>query len=323
MQQLPIRLAAGSGPTFGVDDLACAAATHLGFWSDQGLDVSWTPVRGGVAAIQAVMDGTVDVSYGGLGPVLKSRAEGKPVRVIVSMARALAQNLVAQAAIKDTSQLREVSWSVDGIGALSHHMARLIVRALNIPEADVDWRVSGPPPERIAALLDSSVDVALLRVEEALALSLDKTNALHTLLGFAELKRLVPIQPHGALTARQDYVDSHPDELERLAKGIILASRALNDDFKAFETTYRHYVKVSIPDEQVKAIWEQERLSNGFALNGELSRTHWQAQIDSFAALHPALRRVAFDEVIDRTFVARALESVGVRTEQEAPLERV
>ena len=69
--RLAIRMAAGSGPTFGVDDLACAAATDLGFWNDEGLDVTWTPVHGGVAAIQAVLDGRVDVSYGGLGPVLR------------------------------------------------------------------------------------------------------------------------------------------------------------------------------------------------------------------------------------------------------------
>ena len=72
-----IRLAAGSGPTFGVDDLACAAATHLGFWRDEGLEVSWTPVLGGVAAMQAVLDGETDVSYGGLGPVLKSAPRGR------------------------------------------------------------------------------------------------------------------------------------------------------------------------------------------------------------------------------------------------------
>ena len=61
-ERLPIRLAAGSGPTFGVDDLACAAATHLGGWHDEGLDVSWTPVHGGVAAMNAVLDGSVEFS---------------------------------------------------------------------------------------------------------------------------------------------------------------------------------------------------------------------------------------------------------------------
>ncbi|MCZ7564054.1 MAG: ABC transporter substrate-binding protein [Burkholderiales bacterium] len=156
--RLPIRLAAGSGPTFGVDDLACAAATHLGFWADEGLEVAWTPVHGGVAAINAVMDGTVDVSYGGLGPVLRCRSEGKPVRIVVSMARALAQNLVAQERIASTAELRGASWAIDGFGALSHHMARLVVKALGIPETEIDWQAVGPPPERIARLLARKID---------------------------------------------------------------------------------------------------------------------------------------------------------------------
>jgi ABC-type nitrate/sulfonate/bicarbonate transport system substrate-binding protein len=308
-----MRLAAGSGPTFGVDDLACAAATHLGCWADLGLDVSWTPVRGGVAAMQVVMDGTVDASYGGLGPVIKYRSDGHPVRVIVSMARALAQNLVAQECIASTAQLRNISWAVDGIGALSHHMARLIVRSLGVPETAIEWRVAGPPPERIAMLLAGDVDVSLLRVEEAIALSLDVSNTLHTLLGFSELKQLVPIQPHGVLAAREDYVASHQDELSRLAKGMIAASRLLNDDYNAFAKVYRHYVKVVVPEERVKAIWEQERKANGFALNGELSFEHWQKQIDLFYELSPSLRRVTFEELIDGRFVESALQGIGVR----------
>jgi ABC-type nitrate/sulfonate/bicarbonate transport system substrate-binding protein len=317
MKRLSMRLAAGSGPTFGVDDIACAAATYLNCWADEGLDVSWTPVRGGVAAIQAVIDGTVNASYGGLGPVLKVRSEGAPVRTIVSMARGLAQNLVAQASITSPQQLRHKSWAVDGIGALSHHMARLIVQALGIDENEINWKVAGPPPERIAMLLAGQVDVALLRVEEAVALSLDKTNTLHTLLGFGELKQLVPTQPHGVLSVRQDYIASHEDELLRLTKGMIVASRALHDDFRNFEKVYQHYVKVSVPDEQVKAIWEQERRSKGFAVNGELTQAHWQKQAELFYRLNPGLSRVAIDDAIDRRFVDQALGSMGERQDEK------
>ncbi len=127
MKNLPIRLAAGSGPTFGVDDLSCAAATHLGLWEDEGLDVKWTPVHGGVAAMQAVMDDKVDVAYGGLGPALRFRSEGKPIRIMVSMARSLAQNLVVQKEIQTTEDLKGKSWALDGFwcfepshGSLAH-----------------------------------------------------------------------------------------------------------------------------------------------------------------------------------------------------------
>lgn len=314
MEKLRIRLAAGSGPTFGVDDLACAAASHLGCWADEGLDVTWTPVHGGVAAIKAVVDGSVDASYGGLGPVLRYRCEGHPVAVIVSMARGLAQNLIVQEHVSDVTQIRGKSWAIDGIGALSHHMARLIVRSLKIPESEIDWQVVGPPPERIERLLAGSIDVSLIRVEEATALDLDPSNTLHTLLGFAELKKLVPVQPHGVLATKRSFAEQNPEAMLRLTKGMIRASRALNDDFDAFKKVYDHHVTVSVPPDIVRRIWQQERDSQGFALDGELTGAHWRAQMASFYDLYPSLPRVTIEDVITDRYVAEALSALGTRS---------
>ena len=314
-----IRLAAGSGPTFGVDDLACAAATDLGFWDDEGLEVTWTPVHGGVAAMQAVLDGRVDVSYGGLGPVLRLRSESQPVRLVESMARALAQNLVVQKRIETKDQLRGVSWALDGFGALSHHMARLLVSALGIGEDEIDWQAVGPPPERIERLLADTIDVSLIRVEEAISLSCDENNSLNNLLGFAELKELVPVQPHGVLATTEAYEQEHAEELHRLTRGMIRASRALNDKFDAFRETYDRNVTVPVPDANVRAIWEQESSSGGFAVNGELTREHWLNEIALFYELNPELRRVSLEEVIAEDFVAAALDTLGLVQGADAP----
>lgn len=308
-----IRLAAGSGPTFGVDDLACAAATHLGCWEEEGLSVSWTPALGGVAAMKKVLAGQVDAAYGGLGPVLQLRAGGEKLRIVASMARALAQNLVVQARIESTKQLRGVSWAVDGIGALSHHMGCCIVTALGIDENEIDWRVVGPPPERIAQLLAGEVDVSLIRVEEALALTGADDNDLKMLLGFAELKRLVPVQPHGVLATTEAFERDNPDALAKLTRGIIIASRRLRDDFEAFLKTYEHYVSVKLAPAEVEAIWAQECASEGFAVNGELTPDHWDRQIASFAALNPQLPAIARADVIATGFVAGALDDLGLR----------
>lgn len=316
---LPIRLAAGSGPTFGVDDLACAAATYLGCWEEEGLDVTWTPVHGGVAAIQAVMDDVVDVSYGGLGPVLRYRSEGKPVRIIVSMARALAQNLVTQTRITSLDQLRGASWALDGFGALSHHMARLVVAALKIGEDEIDWQAVGPPPERIDRLLADTIDVSLLRVEEATSLNGDPDNQLHTLLGFAELKDLVPVQPHGVLGTTEAYEAEHQEELHRLTRGMIRASRALNDDFDNFRKVYDNYVTVEVDDEDVHQIWQKEQASGGFAVNGELTKGHWQSEMELFYQLNPELPKISREDVIAENFVAAALEIIGVQPGGDTP----
>lgn len=309
--RLSIRLAAGSGPTFGVDDLSCAAATTLGLWADEGLDVTWTPVHGGVAAINAVLDDTVDVSYGGLGPLIKSRAEGNPVRAIVSMARGLAQNLIVQKSITTTEDLKGVSWALDGTNALSHHMARLTVRALGIDEAGIDWQVVGPPPQRIERLLNATIDASLIRVEEAISLSLENADKVHNLLGFAQLKELVPTQPHGVLGTTEAYEAAHPEELARLSRGMIRASRALHDSYDTFRKVYDANVTVPVPDEQVKQIWQQEHDSGGFAVNGEMSESHWTRQMELYRELYPDLRHVSQDEILPRTFVADALSALG------------
>lgn len=309
--RLSIKLAAGSGPTFGVDDLACAAATHLGTWADLGLDVTWTPVHGGVAAMQAVLDGRVDASYGGLGPVLRFRSEGQPVRIVVSMARGLAQNLVVQKRITSTEQLRGCSWALDGFGALSHHMARLLVRSLGIAETEIKWEAVGPPPERISRLLADTIDVSLIRVEEAISLDLDASNSLHNLLGYADLKRLVPVQPHGVLATLEAYEKSHPEELHRLARGMIQASRLLHEDFAAFRKVYDHHVSVKVPDEHVRRIWTQERESGGFAVNGELTERHWSAQMALFFELNPSMKRIEREAMIAPQFVVQSLGEIG------------
>ncbi|MEM8590545.1 MAG: ABC transporter substrate-binding protein [Pseudomonadota bacterium] len=306
-----IKLAAGSGPTFGVDDLACAAATVLGYWEQAGLSVSWTPARGGLAAMGMVLAGEVDAAYGGLGPVLQLRAQGQPTRIVASMARALAQNLVVRRRITRTDQLRGAAWAVDGIGALSHHMARCVIAALGIADDEVDWRVVGPPPERIAQLLSGAVDASLIRVEEALALTSDPANDLTLLLGFAELKDLVPVQPHGVLATTEAFERSNPDTLERLAQGIIVASRRLNDDFEAFRTVYEHYVTVRLPAAEIKAIWRQERAAGGFAVNGEMTEAHWSRQLASFADLNPDLPTVDRAAILSTGFVDAALARLG------------
>jgi ABC-type nitrate/sulfonate/bicarbonate transport system substrate-binding protein len=193
---------------------------------------------------------------------------------------------------------------------LSHHMARLTVRALGIDEADVDWQVVGPPPQRIERLLNGSIDVSLIRVEEAISLSIENADKVHNLLGFADLKDLVPTQPHGVLGTTEAYEAAHPEELSRLTRGMIRASRALHDSYETFREVYDVNVTVPVPDEQIRQIWQQEHDSGGFAVNGEMSDMHWTRQMELYRELYPDLRAVSQDEFLPRSFVADALDAL-------------
>ena len=85
----------------------------------------------------------------------------------------------------------------------------------------------------------------------------------------------------------------------------------MHDDYATFRDVYDAHVTVPVPDDDVRAIWQQEHESGGFAVNGELSVSHWQAQMDLYAELNPDFRRVSRDELIAEPFVADALQSLG------------
>jgi ABC-type nitrate/sulfonate/bicarbonate transport system substrate-binding protein len=306
-----IRLARASGPTFGVDDISCAAATQLGLFAAEGLGVRWSDWRGGVAAMRAVLEGEADVAYAGFGAVLALRAQGHPCRIFVSQARALAQALVTSKSIASVRDLRGAAWAVDGIGALSHHMARLVVRAAGVPETEIRWEAVGPPPQRIEALLAGRVQASLLRTEEALALARDRGDTVRRLLDFDELKRLVPLQPHGVLATTEAFEREQPQALRALAKAMIGASRALHDRFEAFHEVLKAHVSVGLSAEEARLLWQREHASGGWAVNGELSPAHWQAQLDLFHHLNPQLPRVTREQVLAPQFVAAALAGLG------------
>lgn len=306
---MKVGLARASGASFGVDDISCAAATQLGLFAAQGLQVQWSDWRGGVAAMRAVLEGHADVAYAGFGPVIALRAAGHPCRIFVSQARALAQALVVSTKVEN---LKGAIWAVDAIGALSHHMARLVVRALGIAESEIRWQPVGPPGERIAALLEGRVDAALVRTEEALALQRDHGDRVRRLLDFDELKRLVPLQPHGVLATTEDYGRSHREPLLALTRAMILASRALHDHFETFSAVVRAHVSVKLDDAELRLLWQREHASGGWAVNGELSERHWEAQLRLFQELNPQLRKVTRQELIAEPFVPAALASLGV-----------
>jgi ABC-type nitrate/sulfonate/bicarbonate transport system substrate-binding protein len=300
---MKIRIARGSGDGFGVDDISCAAAEHLGFFEKNGLSVDWVDARGGLAAMTAVLDGKADIAYGGFGPIVSLRAQGKPCRIFVSQARALAQALVVRSDIQDLKALRGGIWAVDAIGALSHHMARLVVRAAGIAEGDIRWDPVGPPPLRIAALLEGRADASLIRTEEALVLHRDRRDRVHRLLDFDDLKTLVPLQPHGVLATTEAYERSSPDVLFSAAQAMVGASRTLHEDFAAFRDTVRAYVKLPLSDDELRLLWQREHGHRGWAVDGELSRTHWDAQLALYRELNPSAPAVSFDELITTKFL--------------------
>lgn len=294
-EKTKVRIASGAGTTFGVDDIAVAHATSGRFWELEGLDVEWVPARGGVKVVEAVLGKQVDAGYGTWVPCVASQLEGQPIKILGSMAQALAQNLIVN---KDTvsspAELRGKRWAVDGIGALSHTLGLLIAKGLGIAEHEIEWIPVGPPPQRIEQLLNGGADCSLVRVEEAAVLARQHPEKLAKLLGFEEILPLAPVQPHGVISVTEAFAKEKPEVCAKLLRGLVRASRSLHDSLEDFREAVRQHVTerpkelgdpIQASDEEIAAIWEREVAAGSFAVNGGLSSAHWAAGMRMFAAL--------------------------------------
>jgi len=309
-----LKLARGSGATFGVDDIAIAWADSGGFWAREGLEIEWTPARGGVVTANLVLNEEVVAGYGTWLPVVKQATAGAPIQLLVSMALSLAQNLVVNKnRITTTADLRGKKWAVDGIGALSHSLGQLICAGLGIRSDEVEWVVAGPPPERKAQLLDGRADCSLLRVEEAIALERDHPNLLSKLLGFEEINPLARVQPHGVLSVRTDWAAANPDLCLALTRGLILASRSLHESVEAFRQAVRDHVHhVEVTDADIDSIWAREKEAMSFAVNGGFGNAHWAANLEMYKQLNQALPPpLPFAQVAVPGVVAQVIKDLG------------
>jgi len=296
MANTKVRIASGAGGTFGVDDIAIAHAFTGGFWEREGLDVEWILERGGVKVVEAVLSGHVDVGYGTWVPCVAKRLDGEEVKILASMAQALAQNLlVNRTCIMTPNDLRGKRWAVDGIGALSHTLAQLIARGLGIASNEIEWVVVGPPPQRIDQLLNGSVDCSLVRVEEAVVLARQHPEKLVKLLGLEEILSLAPVQPHGVISVTDTFAQKQPEVCAKIVRGLVLASRSLHDSLAAFREAVRLNVterpaslgpKVDVSDTEVDSIWQREVVAGSFAVNGGLSTAHWAASVQMYGSLN-------------------------------------
>jgi len=276
-----VRIARGSGGGSGVDDISCAAMVHLGCAATQGVEIHWVDARGGLAAMNAVLEGRADVAYGGFGPIVSLRAQGKPCRIFVSQARALAQALVTDKGIRRRAWWCARSASPKRTSAGSRSGRRRCASPLC-------WKAASAP--RSSARRKRSCCSAT-------------TVRACRLLDFEELKRLVPLQPHGVLATTASYESAAPEVLRALARAMVSASRALHESFDNFRSTVRAYVKLELSDEELRLLWQREHDSRGWAVEGELSRAHWDAQLALYRTVDPAARGVTFDELITTRFL--------------------
>lgn len=192
------------------------AALARGYFKQQGLHVEPILIRGGPAAIAALVSGQVDyAAIGGAQAVFRSRARGLDLSIIACTSSTTNYILLGDKQTRTIEDLKGKLIGVTGAGTYSEFAVRAFLRKNNInPDRDVTLRAIGGTVLRAAAIEKGIIAAAPFSPEDAVRLI---KAGYHVISNLSESLGI----PQNILVTRNEVLEKYPDTTKRVLKAYI------------------------------------------------------------------------------------------------------
>jgi ABC-type nitrate/sulfonate/bicarbonate transport system substrate-binding protein len=198
-------------------EIPVRVALARGFFKAQGLQIEPIFIRGGPAAMAALISGDVDfASIGGAQAVIRSRARGLDVSIIGSISNQTNYVLLGNKQTRTVESLKGKIIGITGAGAFSEFAVKTFLNKHNVdPAKDVILRAVGNTTMRAAALEKGLVAAAPFSPEDAVRLM---KSGYPLISNFAESLDI----PQSIVVTRGEVVEKYPETSKRFLKALIL-----------------------------------------------------------------------------------------------------
>ncbi len=192
-------------------------AERKGYYKEQSIALETVFIRGGPAAIAALVSGDADFgSIGGAQAIMRSRARGLDVVIIGSISKAVNYVVIGAKGVKGLADLKGKIVGVTGAGAFSEFAMQSYFKRNHFePGRDVTLRAVGNTTMRAVALENGLIAAAPFSPDDAVRL-IAKGYPLIVNLGEA-----LPI-PETIIVARSEVLAKYPETTKRFLKALIL-----------------------------------------------------------------------------------------------------
>ena len=208
------------------------AALARGFFKQQGLQIEPILIRGGPAAIAALVSGEVDfAAIGGAQAVFRSRARGLDLSIIGCTSSTTNYILLGNKQTRTVEDLKGKTIGITGAGTYSEFAMRAFLKKSNInPDKDVMLRAIGGTVLRAAAIEKGIIAAAPFSPEDGVRL----IKAGYSVI--SNLNESLGI-PQNILVTRNEVLEKYPETTKRVLKayiqGITLAKFNKKEAIKA------------------------------------------------------------------------------------------
>jgi ABC-type nitrate/sulfonate/bicarbonate transport system substrate-binding protein len=191
-------------------------ALARGFFKQQGLQVEPILIRGGPAAIAALVSGEVDyAAIGGAQAVFRSRARGLDLSIIGCTSSTTNYILLGNKQTRTLEDLKGKTIGITGAGTYSEFAMKAFLKKSNInPDKDVVLRAIGGTVLRAAAIEKGIIAAAPFSPEDGVRL----IKAGYSVI--SNLSESLGI-PQNILVSRDEVLEKYPETSKRVLKAYI------------------------------------------------------------------------------------------------------
>ena len=233
--------------------LPLTIAESLGYFRDEGLEVSIVDFAGGSQALRAVVGGSADVVSGAFEHTINMQAKGQRMRAFVLQGRApqivLGINPKTLPNYKSIADLRGRKIGVTAPGSSTNIMANFVLGKAGVKPNEVSIIGVGAGNGAVAAMRSGQID-AISNLDPVITLlqrSGDLKIVSDTRVVAVADKVFGGPMPAGCLYAPQAYIDKHPATVQALVNAMVRAD---------------HWIQRAGPSDIVKAVPESYLLGD-------------------------------------------------------------
>ena len=211
--------------------LPLTIAEQLGYFKQEGLDVTIVDFAGGARALQAVVGGSADVVSGAFEHTVNMQFKGQPMRAFVLQGLApqivLGVNPKTMANFKTVADLKGKKIGVTAPGSSTNVMVNFVLAKAGLKPSDVSIVGVGAGNGAVAAMRAGQID-AISNLDPVITLlqrSGDLKIISDTRIVAESAKVFGGPMPAACLYAPQPFLDKNPNTTQALTNAIVRADK--------------------------------------------------------------------------------------------------
>jgi NitT/TauT family transport system substrate-binding protein len=211
--------------------LPLTIAEQLGYFKDEGLDLTIVDFAGGSRALAAVVGGSADVVSGAFEHTINMQFKGQPMRAFVLQGAApqivLGVNPKTMPNFKSVADLKGKKIGVTAPGSSTNIMANFVLAKAGLKPSDVSIIGVGASSGAVAAMRSGQID-AMSNLDPVITLlqrSGDLKIVADTRIVAESEKIFGGPMPGGCLYAPQPFIDKNPNTVQAMTNAMVRANK--------------------------------------------------------------------------------------------------